>query len=47
MRDFAFVDCYTLDDSIRIVEYSRSNGIRIKGQELQVSHSKIKKVIQA
>lgn len=41
MRDFAFVDCGCLQDSIKIVEYSQKHAFKVYGKEISVAYSKV------
>jgi len=46
MRDFAFIDCSTLEEAQKIVDYSKKYGVKLMGQEIYISYSKLKKPMQ-
>jgi RNA recognition motif. (a.k.a. RRM, RBD, or RNP domain) len=46
LRDFAFIELYTVEDSAFVLERSRQDRVKIKGQQVFLSYSKFKKTDQ-
>jgi len=43
LRDFAFIEFFTLQDSANVIASTRKEPLLIKGQSVNVSYSKLKK----